>query len=456
MNVIILFLLPLALSASTEKEEAIYDSPPAEPKSRFAMLDDVRILANGLLQLGHGLKDFVHKTKGQINEIFQKLTVFDKSFDQLSEQTNEIREKEEELIETTSKLQSNNEELKNMSHQIYTQIEKLLQDKLQLQFKVGSLEEKLAQITEGKPDSKDLKEMTSLKQFVEQQDINIRRLLKVVQDQHVQLDHQNGQIKDLEGKLSNGGFQESTKSLLTTKHGSTPISPNSTDQTLDQNDTARDCNDIYNKGHRLSGVYAIRPNGSEVYNVYCEITSENAWTVIQRRIDGSLDFNQTWEGYINGFGDLTGELWLGLEKMYSISQQADYILYIELEDWKSNKRYVEYVFNLGNKDTSYALQLSHISGNIPSALPERTDLVFSTSDRNSKDLKCPHESLLGGWWYSTCGGTNLNGKYLRQRSKSKSDRRRGQGLYWKPDKGRVYSLRSTRMMLYRTDFEHFD
>lgn len=37
-----------------------------------------------LLQLGHGLKDFVHKTKGQINDIFQKLNIFDQSFYDLS------------------------------------------------------------------------------------------------------------------------------------------------------------------------------------------------------------------------------------------------------------------------------------------------------------------------------------------------------------------------------------
>lgn len=161
---VLLVLLPLVLSAAIEKKDEFnFESLPAEPKPRFAMLDDVRILANGLLQLGHGLKDFVQKTKNQINEIFQKLNVFDKSFYDLSEQTNEIREKEEELKVKTSRLQENNDELKNLSNKIYFQIEHLVQDKAQLQDKIGRLEEKLNQITEGQPDGQNHKDITSLK-----------------------------------------------------------------------------------------------------------------------------------------------------------------------------------------------------------------------------------------------------------------------------------------------------
>lgn len=32
-----------------------------------------------------------------------------------------------------------------------------------------------------------------------------------------------------------------------------------------------------------------------------------SWTVIQNRVDGSLDFNQTWDAYDKGFGDLNGK-----------------------------------------------------------------------------------------------------------------------------------------------------
>uniref|UniRef100_A0A8C5PLG3 Angiopoietin like 3 n=1 Tax=Leptobrachium leishanense TaxID=445787 RepID=A0A8C5PLG3_9ANUR len=459
MKVILFIIFPLVLTVPVEKEDADFENLPAEPKSRFAMLDDVRILANGLLQLGHGLKDFVHKTKGQINEIFQKLTTFDQSFDVLAKQTNEIKEKEEELKETTSKLQVNNEELKNISMQIHSQMENLLQDKSQLQNKVGRLEEKMTQIAEGNQEGSDLKDVAMLKNFVEEQGINIRRLLKIVQEQHVQLDHQNGQIKDLEDKLISAGNHENLKTSSTGHVIPRPTvyrPQNITDPTAHDNDKPRDCTDIYNRGERSSGVYAITPNGSAEFNVYCEVTSDNAWTVIQKRLDGSVDFNQTWEEYSNGFGDLVGEFWLGLAKIYTLAQQADYILHIELQDWKENKRYVEYAFSLGNEDSRYALQLSQVSGNIPSALPERNPLPFSTSEDNSWDLKCPGEPTSGGWWGTTCPGTNLNAKYNKAKSRAKLERRRSHGLYWKPEKGRMYSLRSTKIMLYRTDMEHFD
>ncbi|XP_063795272.1 angiopoietin-related protein 3 [Pseudophryne corroboree] len=461
MKVTVLILLPLVFSATTQKneEDADFVSLPTETRSRFAMLDDVRILANGLLQLGHGLKDFVHKTKGQINEILQKLNVFDKSFYDLSEQTNEIREKEVELKEQTSKLQENNEELKNLSNKIYSQMEYLQQDKVQLQTKIVRLEEKLNHITEGQHGEQDHKEVAALKHYVEQQDINIQRLLKVVQTQNTQLDYQNGQIKDLEDKLSNVSFPNSIRSLPASQRLDTHSSVhpnNSTESTQEPNGQPRDCNDIYNQGERTSGIYTIRPNKSEEFSVYCEMTSDVAWTVIQRRADGSVEFNQTWEDYANGFGDLAGEFWLGLKKVYSLSQQGDYILHIELQDWKDNRRFVEYLFTLGNEDTSYTLQLSQVLGNIPSALSEYTPLQFSTSDHQSQHLKCPTEISSGGWWKATCGGTNLNGKYIKPKGRAKAERRRGQGLYWKPEKGRMYSLRSTKIMLYRTDLENFD
>lgn len=141
-------------------------TPPTSPQtavSRFAMLDDVRLLANGLLQLGQSLREFVHKTKGQMNDIFQKLNIFDRSFDHLSEVTSEIKEKEEELKKTTNFLKANNEEIKNLSLEINYKINGIMQERTQLQSKVGSLEEKLRGLSQSMLPVDQLSEISTLK-----------------------------------------------------------------------------------------------------------------------------------------------------------------------------------------------------------------------------------------------------------------------------------------------------
>ncbi|POI33880.1 hypothetical protein CIB84_002369 [Bambusicola thoracicus] len=367
---LLLFIAPFALSVRAEKDFAFLDSAASpETKSRFAMLDDVRILANGLLQLGHGLKDFVHKTKGQMNDIFQKLYIFDRSFYELSLQTSEIKEEEEQLRQTTARLQINNEEIKNLSQEMNLKIEDLIQNKIQLQEKVWGLEDKVTKLAIIQPTVQETNDISSLKAFVEQQDNHIKQLHKIVEDQHVQLDKQHNQIMELEDKLNHIELQELAENSFTeeqaeSNEGSPFLVHNSTAVMHKLEGATPDCTALYNSGTRSSGIYTIKPNGSEAFDVYCEMKFE--------------------------------EFWLGLNKTYSITKQGDYILRIELRDWKDNKRYIEYAFTLGGPETDYALQLSRISGSIPNALPEQTELRFSTADRDMaiiNDLDCPHNYL---------------------------------------------------------------
>ncbi|NXS56774.1 ANGL3 protein, partial [Brachypteracias leptosomus] len=456
---VFLFLAPLALSARAEKDYSFDSAASPETKSRFAMLDDVRILANGLLQLGHGLKDFVHKTKGQMNDIFQKLYIFDRSFYELSLQTSEIKEEEEQLRQTTARLQINNEEIKNLSQEMNSKIEDLIQNKIQLQEQVWGLEDKVTKLAITQPSTQETKDISSLKAFVEQQDNHIKQLLKIVEDQHVQLDKQHNQILELEDKLNHIELQELVENSFMEEHSEAEATSfpllNITARTYTSDGVTPDCTALYNSGKRSSGVYTIKPNGSEAFDVYCDMKLGSSWTVIQNRVDGSLDFNQTWDAYMNGFGDLNEEFWLGLNKTYSITKQGDYILRLELQDWRDSKRHIHYTFSLGGPQTGYTLQLSRVSGSIPNALPEQTELRFSTADHDGdiiNDFNCP-ENYLGGWWHSECEETNLNGMYVTPRSRGRLDR--GKGLYWKPKKGRYYLLKSTKIMIHPTDLKSF-
>ncbi|XP_039567322.1 angiopoietin-related protein 3 [Passer montanus] len=455
---VLLFLAPLALPAAADKDFfSVGSAGSPETKSRFAMLDDVRILANGLLQLGHGLKDFVHKTKGQMNDIFQKLYIFDRSFYELSLQTSEIKEEEEQLRQTTARLQINNEEIKNLSQEMNLKIEDLIQNKIQLQEQVWGLEDKVTKLAIFQPSVQETKEISSLKAFVEQQDNDIKQLLRIVEDQHVQLDRQHNQILELEDKLNHIELLELLEnSFLGEQQEAEPIPsavhrPTAGTYRAD-GAAAADCTALYHSGVQASGVYTIQPNGSEAFNVYCEMKFGTSWTVIQKRVDGSLDFNQTWDAYTNGFGDLNEEFWLGLKKIYSITQQGNYLLRIELQDWRGNRRHIEYSFSLGGPSTNFTLQLSRMSGSIPNALPEHAQLRFSTGDTASSS-SCP-QSHPGGWWHSECEETNLNGNYVTPRSRGRLDR--GKGLYWKPKKGRYYLLKSTKIMIHPTDLKSFD
>lgn len=66
------------------------------------------------------------------------------------------------------------------------------------------------------------------------------------------------------------------------------------------------------------------------------------WTVIQRRVDGSVSFDRTWRDYKEGFGDLHSEFWLGNENIHELSSQGEYSLLIQLEDWSNKHKHALY------------------------------------------------------------------------------------------------------------------
>lgn len=70
--------------------------------------------------------------------------------------------------------------------------------------------------------------------------------------------------------------------------------------------------------------------------------SGGGWTVIQRRQDGSVNFDRSWNEYKEGFGDLHTEYWLGNEHIHDLTSQGDYMLRIDLEDWSNKHKHALY------------------------------------------------------------------------------------------------------------------
>ncbi|XP_008582159.1 PREDICTED: angiopoietin-related protein 4 [Galeopterus variegatus] len=215
----------------------------------------------------------------------------------------------------------------------------------------------------------------------------------------------------------------------------------------------RDCQELFEEGERQSGLFQIQPQGSPPFLVNCKMTSDGGWTVIQRRQDGSVDFNRPWEAYKTGFGDPQGEFWLGLEKVHRITGDRGSRLAVHLQDWDGNAESLQFPFHLGGEDTAYSLQLTAPVASKLGAVtvtPKGLSLPFSTWDQDHdlrRDKNCA-KSLSGGWWFGTCSHSNLNGQYFRSIPRQRQQRKKG--IFWKTWRGRYYPLQATTMLIQPT------
>ena len=84
--------------------------------------------------------------------------------------------------------------------------------------------------------------------------------------------------------------------------------------------------------------------------------------MIQKRLDGSVDFYLGWDDYKRGFGNLSGEFWLGLDKIHRLTKEESR-LRVDLEDFNGNTAYAEYsLFGVADEGSKYSLTLGTYTG----------------------------------------------------------------------------------------------
>ena len=143
----------------------------------------------------------------------------------------------------------------------------------------------------------------------------------------------------------------------------------------------KNCAELYKAGKRKSGVYSIDPDNTGAFDVYCDqTTAGGGWTVFQKRLDGSVDFYRGWEDYKRGFGNLNGEFWLGLDKIYRLTKERSR-LHVDLEETTGKTAYAEYdFFGVASERSKYKLSLGTYSGKLCSYknhfIVLSSDLVF--------------------------------------------------------------------------------
>ncbi|KAM4722752.1 uncharacterized protein WCC33_008905 [Rhinophrynus dorsalis] len=197
----------------------------------------------------------------------------------------------------------------------------------------------------------------------------------------------------------------------------------------------RDCAEIYKQGIRENGIYTIQPIPlRQPFEAYCDmVTDVGGWTVIQRRQDGAVDFNRTWQDYKQGFGTLSGEHWLGNEHLHSLTKIGQHTLRIELEDWYGVKRYAVYrKFKVASEQNKYRLTAREYQGNAGNAMSYSRNYnhdhkYFTTNDSDNDNYPSGNCGMYygAGWWFDTCLAANLNGKYYKGRYSGVTN-----GIYW--------------------------
>ena len=191
-------------------------------------------------------------------------------------------------------------------------------------------------------------------------------------------------------------------------------------------------------------TFNTSPSKSAVYNItnfcgdpesmaeaYCDATNNGGgWLVIQRRQDGSIDFNRDWLDYENGFGNLTGEFWYGLHPIHCLTNQGQWQLRIDYTFTNGTRRYLFYKnFKVGPPSSQYQLTISGYSGYTSDPFVENTSwgtntiinsMKFTTKDRDNDQKSsgnCATSSgwagISGGWWYKQCSAIMLNNPYSK-------------------------------------------
>ncbi|XP_023032530.1 ficolin-2-like [Drosophila willistoni] len=142
---------------------------------------------------------------------------------------------------------------------------------------------------------------------------------------------------------------------------------------------------------------------------------------------------------------MSGDFFLGLDKLHAITKSQTYELYFQLEDFEGSTRFARYdEFYIENENESYKMtKLGTYTGDAGDSLTEKSKFgEFSTFDRDNHG-DCAKERL-GAWWHTRCTLSNLFGMYYE----GAHNRSLGwTGMSWEAWHGDNYSFKAMKIMI---------
>ncbi|XP_062584891.1 ficolin-1-like [Saccostrea cucullata] len=88
-------------------------------------------------------------------------------------------------------------------------------------------------------------------------------------------------------------------------------------------------------------------------------TRRGGWTVIQKRVKGSLDFDRDWLEYKNGFGSPEQDVWIGNDVIHQLTKGNNSSLYVSITLQNGKRLYELYEkFAISDEAEKYKLFLA--------------------------------------------------------------------------------------------------
>ena len=133
-------------------------------------------------------------------------------------------------------------------------------------------------------------------------------------------------------------------------------------------------------------------------------------------MDASVSFERCWKEYVDGFGDVDGNFWLGLEAIHNLTTAQPMSLQIDVVPFNIPAVSIPYQqFHVDDAASDYLLTItSDTPGetNLYNSLNNHSGSKFSTYDNDNDGSNDNCASLYrAGWWFSACYRVHLNGVY---------------------------------------------
>ena len=118
---------------------------------------------------------------------------------------------------------------------------------------------------------------------------------------------------------------------------------------------------------------------------YCDTSSVGrGWLVVQRRQDGSVDFNRTWMEYEDGFGKLTGEFWYGLRALHCLTGQGGWEMRMDIKLADGTNIFLQYKqFKVASAIDKYKLTVGGFQGTTTDPMAYHNGMYFTTKDSDN-------------------------------------------------------------------------